>query len=163
MEFQDLGPTPTNDEIYASPFSSHQAYHRARRKASKLQAWSDQNEQRRTEVEPRGSRLPGHLDNPYVGSYTQRALQPVTAEVAQVKPSLIPALSPSSFKDAKDAYEWYQYPHTLSDDRRKWVMKFAVALRLALPQETWQGLDDTRKTLINVLIESEDARTKFSN
>lgn len=156
-------------QAWKAGYSSVPAFLRAQKRQKKLDDWQAKNDRTLAESEAQGitgrygrSSMPD--DRPYPGSYLQRATQPQQALTQeQPKPSLIPALSPVSFKDAKDAYEWYQYPHTLSDDRRKWVMKFAVALRLAIPGETWQGLDDTRKNLINVLIESEDARTKFSN
>jgi hypothetical protein len=156
---------PSGDEISAAGHSSHASYHRARKKAQRLSDWENRNAENTVQVDSRpNGGLDASLDHAYPGSYLARALRAQQSEeAAQVeKPSLIPALSPEEFRTAKDAWEWYFYQYTLSDDRRKWIMKFGIALRLALPQETWQGLDDVRRSLIIRLIESEDAVKRFS-
>ncbi len=161
---------PSDLQVGESGWNSRGAYLRAYKKQQAELSAKSNLESKIAEFQAQGgsnrseSRLPSNLDNPYCGSYLQRALRAQQPEeAAQVeKQSLIPALSPEEFRTAKDAWEWYFYPHTLSDDRRKWAMKFAAALRLALPQETYSGLDDVRRSLIIRLIESEDAVKRFS-
>ncbi len=154
-------------QAWKAGYSSVPAFLRAQKRQKKLDDWQARNDQTLAESEEQGitgrygrSSLDSTTDRPYPGSYLQRATQPQALQ-EQPKPSLIPDISPAEYKDAKDAYEWILYPHTLSDDRRRWIMKFAVALRLAIPGETWQGLDDTRKSLVTRLLNSEDAKLKF--
>jgi len=158
MEFKI---NPSGDEVKAAGYESHAAYHRARKRQAKLDQWQARNDENSTAPLERASRLPAHLDNPYPGSMSQRALRPAQSEEQASKPSLIPALNPAEFHDAKNAFEWFHYPHTLSDDRKKWALRFGVALRLCMPGETWAGLDVTRRNLVLSLISSEDARQKF--
>jgi hypothetical protein len=153
---------PSGDEISAAGHSSHASYHRARKRQERLDAWENRNAANSTAPSERASRLPAHLDHEYCGSYTQRALHQVQQEAAPAPPpSLIPALSPQDEKDARDAYEWYFYPHTLSDDRKRWAVKFAAALHLVVPGETWAGLDSVRRNIITQIIESAEAKVRF--
>jgi hypothetical protein len=149
-------------QAWKAGYSSVPAFLRGQKRAKKLADWQQRNDENSTATSERSSRLPQHLDRPYCGSYTQRALHPAQSEEAQVaKSSPIPALSPQEFHEAKTAFEWFNYQHTLSDDRKKWALRFGVALRLVLPQESWVGLDMTRRNLVLSLINSEDARQKF--
>jgi hypothetical protein len=154
MEFE-FKTNPTNDEVYASPFASHAAYHRARKRQAKLDQWQQRNDENSTASE-RSSRLPAHLDNPYPGSMSQRALHPQSEQAS--KPSLIPELSPSDEKFARDAWSMYHDKFCDSFNDKRFLQRFAVALHLAIPDEV---LDDTKKALAVRLIESQDAYKKF--
>ena len=148
-------------QAWKAGYSSVPAFLRAQKKAKKLDQWQQRNDENSTATSERSSRLPQHLDRPYCGSYTQRALHPVLEEQTEAQVTTIPALSPSDEKDAREAYGWYFYPHTLAYERGQWSLKFGIALRLAVSQENWATLDQTRKNLILNLLNSEEAATRF--
>jgi hypothetical protein len=148
-------------QAWKAGYSSVPAFLRAQKKAKKLADWQARNDENSTATSERASRLPAHLDRPYCGSYTQRALQPEEqTEAKDSQATRIPASIDE--KAAKDAYEWYFYPHNLSDDRKRWAVKFGIALGFCIQGEAWSTLDQTRKDLILNILNSEEAAKRFS-
>ena len=147
-------------QAWKAGYSSVPAFLRAQKKAKKMADWQQRNDDNSTATSERTSRLPQHLDHPYCGSYTQRALHPAQSEEAQVaKPSLIPELSPSDEKFARDAWSMYHDKFCDSFKTKRFLQRFAVALHLAVDGEV---LDSTKKALTIRLIESPDAYSKFA-
>jgi hypothetical protein len=159
---------PTDLEVGESGWNSRAAYLRAyRRQQSELSAKSNL-ESKSAEFQASGGterssgRLPQHLDNPYPGSYTQRAFRPTQSE-AQVAPATqIPALTPQAEKEAKDNYQMFWYPYTTSLDAKRYGMRFAAAIGIVHPQEVWDTLDPVRQNIIKASLNSTEAKARFA-
>ena len=154
---------PSGDEISAAGHSSHASYHRARKRQEKLDAWQAQNDSRVTHVESRSSRLPAHLDNPYPGSMTQRALQSTQTE-AQAPPSLIPAgMTTQDIKNATESYSLIHHPYAAPGGfRERQYARFGAALHLISDRTSWEEVNEITRRLIIQISSSEEAATRFS-
>lgn len=154
---------PTDQQIYDSEYrhAGRQGYKRAYLKQQRLAKWQSRNDENTVVVDSRPSGgLDASLDHAYPGSYLARALRAQQPEepAASAPVTRIPANIDE--RSAQSSYETYHDRWTLSLERNEALVRFGIALNLAIPGE--KRLDQTRTDLILRLINSAEAANRFS-
>ena len=158
---------PTDQQIYDSEYrhAGRQGYKRAYLKQQRLAKWQSRNAENTVQIDGRPSGgLDASVNNPYPGSYLARALRAQQPEeAAQAAPGTrIPVLSPSDEKDARQAFETYHYQWTLLRERQEAAVTYGVALGICIKGEVWKNIDQTRRNILETLINSAESQSRFS-